>query len=943
MVDKTPVTLQQVSDPRGDKLSSGPGKLSGYLWRPFKPGFLARFGLAKQLMFVGILASLVGYLGGAVGMVHLSSIVQDFQTYETKAGEALLAAEIDADTAKTLVELHLYLIAGNEEHLRNARQLIADIRKHVHRAGALADESWFTEKIIEFDGLLDDFESDMNRVVVLKTETDRIVAEILDKLGPKIRALLTAAIEESTSTGQFELAAKLGMLQEDFLTARLYIFKLLNNRDYESVRKIEAEFNEVEPALATLSANMASSQVGRTKLAERLGEVRELLNSYRGGFAKFHTNFMELQSATGHLTVDDSKVLRDWTNAIKEEATALESKLQQNTAQSLSYAQKSMPIAIALALMASIAVSLAYARKLAAAVTSLTAGMRTLAAGDTAIIMTGQERGDEVGEMAKALAVFKSNALEKSRIASLAENQRQQIEAERLKHSLEQEHVVSIIGEGLRGIVTGNLAGRIESEVAPQYVGLKEDFNASVEQLEAHVAERERIIRRLDHIAGHDPLTDLANRALLLSYLDSVLSNPLETGSTAFHILDLDGFKAVNDTLGHFIGDCLLKEVAARLSAAAAEQDMVARLGGDEFALVQANIRDATEVHMLAHRIIAAVSAPFMIEGHCITIGASVGIALAPVHGTDHESLFRNADLALYHSKKEGRCRFSFFEFEMLERVELRRATEQSLRGAILNDELLLFFQPLVGVEENSVVGFEALVRWNHPQRGLLSPAEFIEVAEETGLILAIGDWVLRKACAVAMTWPKGLKVAVNVSAHQLKQRGFAETVVLALGASGLSPHRLEIEITESAVVETGDAVPKMLQQLRALGVRVVLDDFGTGYSSLNYLRNFPVDKIKIDRSFIVDLEAGGDDALAIVKSIIGIASALHMSVLAEGIETSRQAEIVCAAGVTEMQGFLFSKPVPAHDLEKFYKTQGGHLNGSAILVSPARIERATY
>jgi predicted signal transduction protein with EAL and GGDEF domain len=342
---------------------------------------------------------------------------------------------------------------------------------------------------------------------------------------------------------------------------------------------------------------------------------------------------------------------------------------------------------------------------------------------------------------------------------------------------------------------------------------------------------------------------------------------------------------------------------------------MVARLGGDEFAILQSFPDSPLESEALAKRVLEVLSANFDIEGQQITIGTSVGIALVPQDGTDPDELLKNADLALYRAKSEGRGTYRFFEPSMDERMQARRNLEKDLRTALVNKEFELFYQPLVNLEHNEISGFEALLRWNKPGHGRVSPADFIPLAEETGLIVPIGDWVIRQACAQASTWPPHLKVAVNVSAAQFKNRGFVQSVLNALASSGLISQRLELEITESVVLEDSNGAFSTLNQLHDLGVRIALDDFGTGYSSLTNLRKFPFDKIKIDRSFISDLSVANVNGLAIVRSVARLGVSLGMATTAEGVETKEQLDQVRNEGCTEMQGFYISPPRPANEL----------------------------
>jgi diguanylate cyclase (GGDEF)-like protein len=427
---------------------------------------------------------------------------------------------------------------------------------------------------------------------------------------------------------------------------------------------------------------------------------------------------------------------------------------------------------------------------------------------------------------------------------------------------------------------------------------------------------------KIEYMAHHDALTDLANRVLLNERLEQALSRRIHrTEMVAVHHLDLDQFKAVNDTFGHPAGDKLLKIVAERLRALVRETDTIARMGGDEFVIVQAPITDPTEATSLAQAIIASISEPFDLDGHQAAIGASVGIAVGPGDGLRPDKLLRNADLALYRAKGDGRGTFRFFEPAMDLQMQTRRIVEQDLRKALPAEEFELYYQPVVNLASNEISGFEALIRWNHPLRGMVAPSSFIPLAEEIGFIVPLGEWVIRQACLTAAQWPEHLHVAVNISAAQFRSPGLLQVIVGALAASGLSPTRLEIEITETVLLQNRDTTLAVLHQLRALGVRIALDDFGTGYSSLTYLQCFPFDKIKIDRSFVKDITEN-TGSLNIVRAVAALAKGMGMTATAEGVETGEQLDKVTSEGCTEMQGYLFSRPLPVAEIERLFLPQ---------------------
>jgi diguanylate cyclase (GGDEF)-like protein len=433
------------------------------------------------------------------------------------------------------------------------------------------------------------------------------------------------------------------------------------------------------------------------------------------------------------------------------------------------------------------------------------------------------------------------------------------------------------------------------------------------------ITEQRRSEVKIEYMAHHDALTDLPNRVLLNERLEQALGQSVHRQEmVAVHHLDLDQFKAVNDTFGHPAGDKLLKMVADRLRGLARETDTVARMGGDEFVVVHAPINDPAEATSLAQRIIALISEPFDLDGHQATIGASVGIAIGPSDGLRPDQLLRNADLALYRAKGDGRGTFRFFEPAMDLQMQTRRIMERDLRKALPAGEFELHYQPVINLASGDISGFEALIRWNHPEKGMISPAAFIPLAEETGFIVPIGAWVIRQACATAAKWPGDLSVAVNISAAQFRSCGLLQVIVGALATSGLHPTRLEIEITETVLLQNRDTTLAVLRQLRELGIRIAMDDFGTGYSSLTYLQCFPFDKIKIDRSFVKDITEN-TGSLNIVRAVAALAKGMGMTATAEGVETSEQLDRITSEGCSEMQGFLFSRPLPALEIERLF------------------------
>ena len=432
------------------------------------------------------------------------------------------------------------------------------------------------------------------------------------------------------------------------------------------------------------------------------------------------------------------------------------------------------------------------------------------------------------------------------------------------------------------------------------------------------VTERQRSEERIAHMARHDALTDLPNRTMMREHLEHELKRVKRGECLAVLCLDLDQFKSVNDALGHPIGDELLKLVGERLRGCTREPDTVARLGGDEFAIIMTQMQQPTDAAALSKRIRESIVKPYQIDGHQIVTDISIGISVAPIDALDAEMLMRNADMALYGAKADGRGTYRFFEPEMNTRMKARRELEMDLRNALAGRKFELHYQPLVNLETKEVNAFEALLRWNHPVRGIISPADFIPIAEETGLIVPLGEWVLKTACAEAANWPDHIKIAVNLSPAQLNNRNLLAVVAEAIEQSGMSPHKLQLEITETVLLQNTFSTLSTLHELRKLGVQIALDDFGTGYSSLSYLRSFPFDKIKIDRSFIQDL-SNGSEPVAIVHAVANLAKCLNMTSTAEGVETQQQLDTLKAIGCTEMQGYLFSKARPAKEIRQFF------------------------
>ncbi|TYL83184.1 EAL domain-containing protein [Bradyrhizobium rifense] len=472
-----------------------------------------------------------------------------------------------------------------------------------------------------------------------------------------------------------------------------------------------------------------------------------------------------------------------------------------------------------------------------------------------------------------------------------------------------------------------NSVGRIQSNIVEtsdgRLIEIKNQPGAAGGWLATHddVTERIRADERIAHMAHYDALTDLPNRVLMRGHLERRVAELAQGKPFAILYIDVDEFKGVNDSLGHEVGDELLRQVANRLRACVSGNDLVARLGGDEFAIIKAGTCDQTELSALAEQILNSLRTPVDCKGQEIASDASIGIAIAPDHGDNLEDLLKRADLAMYAAKSEGRGTFRIFVPEYDAKARLRRQLELDLRQALARSEFEVHYQPLVDLSANVVTGCEALLRWHHPERGMVSPADFIPVAEDTGLISEIGEWVLRQACTEAASWPGDIHIAVNVSPVQFRSKTLALKVAAALAESGLAPGRLELEITETVLIRDDAEALTILQQLRELGVRIALDDFGTGYSSLSYLHRFPFDKIKIDRSFISGI-GEPEDSSPIVQAVVHMAAARHMATTAEGVETEAQREVLRQLGCSQMQGWLFSPAVPAAKLKQLLSKQ---------------------
>jgi diguanylate cyclase (GGDEF)-like protein/PAS domain S-box-containing protein len=462
---------------------------------------------------------------------------------------------------------------------------------------------------------------------------------------------------------------------------------------------------------------------------------------------------------------------------------------------------------------------------------------------------------------------------------------------------------------------------------------------ANIEGTLIDITERKVAEERVQSLAYYDALTGLPNRILLRDRLSKALSTARrQNQKVALLFLDLDRFKIVNDSLGHSVGDLLLQEIAGRLKSVAREQDTIARLGGDEFLIVLTNVKDIPGAAVAVERFMDAMTPAFVLQGRSFSISCSLGISIFPEHGADSETLIKNADAAMYSAKEGGRNNFQFFTADMNAEAVKRLTLENGLRPALERQELFLVYQPQMDVVTGKITGLEALLRWQHPELGLVPPDQFIGIAENTGMILPIGEWVLRTACSQARKWQdEGLRpvqVAVNVSAVQFRQEGFCQLIRKVLHETGLAAHHLELELTESLLLANADVTFSVLQELKAMGLTLAIDDFGTGYSSFSYLRQFRVSKLKIDRSFIRDVAVNPDDA-AITTAIISMAKSLNLKVIAEGVENEAQMSFLRAHQCDEIQGYYFSKPLPPDEVADKLRGNAPHANSEAIVGTP--------
>jgi diguanylate cyclase (GGDEF)-like protein len=701
----------------------------------------------------------------------------------------------------------------------------------------------------------------------------------------------------------------------------------------------------------------------------RDGDRMTRLSAFAGEWASYAGSVRELLQATGVdavRTADLTAIIDDKFSIMSSNMTMFAWEAGTEMSASLTNARNDALVSrnwLALGGVAGLGIGLliaaAFARSIVHPIQAVTRAMRHVSAGDADFELAASGRGDEIGQMVEAIKGFRDTTqthadtiASQNRVIDAALNNmsqglcmfdaseriivsnqryrdmfgpvRERIEAHctlsELLHALQSEGVTDeepelCLNELRAALATGLPTRRQRTLTDGRTFAISRCPLPDGGWVATHEDITERIAAeaRIAHMARHDPLTDLPNRASMREQLQQALARVHRGEMVALHYIDLDHFKNINDTLGHLFGDDLLKAVADRLRSCVREMDLVARLGGDEFAIVQAGVEKPGDAAVLAQRVQDVMRKPFVFGDQEAGVDTSIGIAIAPADGSDVEELLKSADIAAYAAKAAGRGTYRFFETEMDQRVRERRAIESGLRNALVNGEFRLHYQPIVNLQTDRISTFEALIRWFHPERGRIGPSDFIPIAEECGLIVPIGEWVLRQACRDAASWPDDVKVAVNLSPAQFNKQ-LVQTVVSALASAGLPPRRLELEITESVLMQNTFATLQTLNLLHDLGVKFSMDDFGTGYSSLSYLRSFPFDKIKIDRSFVTDLSQH-ENSTAIIRAVTLLAESLDMMTTVEGVETQEQLDHVRALGCTEMQGYLLSPPRDVADI----------------------------
>jgi diguanylate cyclase (GGDEF)-like protein len=773
----------------------------------------------------------------------------------------------------------------------------------------------------------------------------------------------TEKLTQSRSSMSDRAAAASAQVDSNVLLVRVANWRFQATRDPKGPATFKANVEDTQAAIATLEKTDLPDAVRAL-----IGPVKAALASYISSFESLSTNLLKRDSLFWKEMVPQTEDLLDKMvkaeASLKQEADTTNAQTQENIAATIT----SLETVAYLALLLGAGIAYFVARSIVKPITGMTRAMEELSRGNLDFVLPGLGTEDEIGQLAQQVEAFKVKVADKVRLeAEVLRAREATLQNMRFDAAISNmsQGLVMFEGDGrlvicnqryvqlyslqadvvrpgctLRELIDLRIANGSFSGDPDQYIDnlrvameagrptsqlvLLDDGRTIAEAnqpmagggwVATHedITEQRQAAAKISHMAMHDALTNLPNRLFFREQIENRLAQLDRDQKFAVLCLDLDDFKSVNDTLGHPFGDKLLRQVGERLGGCLRDGDSVARLGGDEFALLQGSITNPTDTASLMTRIIEVISAPFDLDGHQVTIGVSIGVAVAPTDAADSDQLLKSADLALYRAKVDGRGTYRFFEPEMDARMQARRALELDLRRALLNGQFEVYYQPLVNMKTELICGFEALLRWNHPERGIIPPAEFIPLAEETALIVPIGEWVLRQACQEAAKWPSEIYIAVNLSAVQFKSSGLSQTVYNALAHSGLAADRLELEITESVLLFNSKFTLDTLHYLRALGVRISMDDFGTGYSSLSYLRSFPFNKIKIDRSFVHEL-ATNKDSMAIIRAVVGLGNSLGMITTGEGVETQDELNCLKLEGCTEAQGFLFGKAQPAKD-----------------------------
>jgi diguanylate cyclase (GGDEF)-like protein len=738
--------------------------------------------------------------------------------------------------------------------------------------------------------------------------------------------------------------------------------------DFRQLAAVSREIDAVEQTLAS-QVHRYAGMIGTPEERQRFAAMQAAWAAYTASFAEVldRINSGEVSGAISQFESGTRSTLdqaRAELEALEQMAEAGTSAAEDRAGEMYRHALLQTAVVVLLSAIA-VAVLIYWASvSISSPLLRVSRAMQRLTEGDdTATISDGADRHDEIGTLIAAVAGYRDSVIRARELAELAETDRRRMYAaisnmpigfcmfddedrlvvcnEKYAEIYKLPPEATVPGTQHRMVIAARVATETYNGTDPMahmaevleivkarrpsadVWELKDGRSISTifqpvagGWLSTHedITERRRSEARIRHMARHDALTDLPNRTLFRERVGEALLHLPGGGGFAVLALDLDRFKNVNDTLGHPVGDLLLQAVAERLRHSVRESDTVARFGGDEFAMVQVDSDQPAAARSLAQRVIEVLSEPFDVDGQQISIGVSVGIALAPGDGQDAEQLLKGADMGLYRAKSDGRGVYRFFEPEMDARMQARRRLELDLRRALAEDQFLLHYQPVMDVERGQVTCFEALLRWRHPERGMISPGEFIPLTEDIGLIVPLGEWILRQACRDAAAWPENIKVAVNLSPVQFRSNRLIEAVITALAVGKLPASRLELEITEGVLLAETEETLATLHRLRTLGVRIAMDDFGTGYSSLSYLQSFPFDRIKIDASFIRRMDSDASST-AIVRAVTGLGASLGMQTTAEGVETAEQLNWVRAEGCTEVQGFLFSEARPAAEL----------------------------